>query len=231
MQHQIAGLLGGLLELFFPERCAACGREGGLLCAACRAGLRPFAPAAPPAGLDAVSVGWVFEGATQRAIHALKYGRRRRVAAALADALADAVPAAPAGAALVPVPLHAGRMAERGFNQSAELAVGLGRRWGAPVLDGRLARTRDTGHQAGLARRERLSNVAGAFEWRGASPPARVVLVDDVLTTGATLVACAEALRAAGCREVRGMVLAGALAPRAGTHRVKMREGNTRAEA
>lgn len=217
MAYRLAGLLDGLLDLFFPERCSACGREGGLLCAACRAGLRPYPPEAPPAGLDGVAVAWVFEGAVQRAVHALKYRGRRRVAGALAAALAEALAEAPAGAALVPVPLHAGRMAERGFNQSADLARHLGRRWGVPMLDGQLQRGRDTGHQAGLSRRERLANVAGAFVWHGAAPPPeRVVLVDDVLTTGATLVACAAALRAAGAREVRAVALARSIAPPAG---------------
>lgn len=237
MRHQIAGLLDRLLELLFPDRCTACGREGELLCAGCRVGLRSFPPQAAPAGLDGVAVGWVFEGAVQRAVHALKYGRQRRVAWALADALADALPNPYAGAALVPVPLHAGRMAERGFNQSTELAQRLGRHWSVPVLDGRLVRVRDTGHQAGLARKERLSNVAGAFIWCSAAPPpARVTLVDDVLTTGATLAACADALRAAGCREVRAVALAGAMAPRAitrrsGTHHVKITEDHQRVKA
>lgn len=220
MGYGLAGLIEGLLGLLFPDRCAACGRGGGLLCGGCRAGLRPYPTEGPPAGLDEVAVAWVYEGAVQRAVHVMKYGRRRRVARALADALADALGDAPPGAALVPVPLHGERLAERGFNQSAELALRLGRRWGRPVLDGSLERGRDTGHQAGLSRRERLSNVTGAFDWRGAGPPPeRVILVDDVLTTGATLAACAEALRAAGAREVRAVALARSIAPGGGARR------------
>jgi ComF family protein len=210
----LADLFGRLLDLLFPDRCAACGAGAGLLCGRCRARLRPYPPGdGPTPGLDGVAVAWLYEGPAQRAIHALKYGRRRRVADALADALADAVGAPPPGAALIPVPLHRGRLAERGFNQSAALAGRLARRWGLPVLDGPLARTRDTGHQAGLARRARLANVAGAFVWRGAPPPPKAILVDDVLTTGATLAACAAALRAAGAREVRAVALARSLAP------------------
>jgi ComF family protein len=159
-------------------------------------------------------VAWLYERPVRRAVHALKYRRRRRVAGALADALADALPGAPPGDALVPVPLHAGRLAERGFNQSEELARRLSARWQLPLRSEGLARARDTGHQAGLARRERLGNVAGAFVWRASGPPpARVILVDDVLTTGATLAACAAALRAAGAREVRAVALARSLAP------------------
>lgn len=201
----------GLLELIFPDRCASCGGgAGGLLCAACRAGLRPYPAEAPTAGLDAMAVAWIYDGAVRRAVHAMKYRRRRRVAGALADAMADGLPA-PLADALIPVPLHAGRLAERGFNQAEELARRLGRRWGLPLCVAGLERGRDTGHQARLGRDERQSNVAGAFVWRGPAPPPRVVLVDDILTTGATLAACAEVLRAAGAREVGAVALARSL--------------------
>jgi ComF family protein len=207
-------LVDGLLELLFPDRCLACDGCGSLFCAACRAKLRPYPPEEPTAGLDGVSVAWIYEGPVQRAVHRLKYGGQRRGARALAEALAEAIGAAPPGAALVPVPLHAARLRERGFNQSVELARVLGRRWRLPLLDNALARTRDTGQQAGLSRQARLSNVSRAFVWEnGAPPPRAIILVDDVLTTGATLAACAEALRAAGAHEVRGVALARSLAP------------------
>jgi ComF family protein len=138
----------------------------------------------------------------------------RRVAVPLGDLLADHLRAAPQPAdALMAVPLHAGRLAERGFNQSEELAARIARRSGLPLVPG-LARCRDTGHQASLGRRARKGNVEGAFVWASLTPPpARVLIVDDVLTTGATLVACGDALRAAGTREVRAVALARSLAP------------------
>lgn len=213
MPTWLARLYEGLLELIFPDRCAACGGAGGLLCPACRAGLRPYPPEGPTPGLDAMAVAWLYEGALRDAVHSLKYRRRRRVADALADALAAGLAPPPADA-LVPVPLHAERLAERGFNQAEDLARRLGRRWGLPVCASGLARSRDTGHQARLSRAARRGNVAGAFVWAGqAPPPRRALLVDDVLTTGATLAACAEALRAAGSREVRAVALARSLAP------------------
>lgn len=224
----IQQLLGWLLDLFFPERCAACGRPGALFCGACRRELRPYPPDETTAGLEAMTVAWLYERPVRRAVHALKYRRKRRVAGALADALADALATPPVGDALVPVPLHAGRLAERGFNQSEELARRLAARWRLPMRADGLARARDTGHQAGLSRRERLGNVVGAFVWRASEPPpARVILVDDVLTTGATLAACADALRAAGAREVRAVALARSLAPAAraaGAGRATMRK-------
>ncbi len=144
----------------------------------------------------------------------MKYSRLRRVAAPLGDLLADHLRERPQPAdALMAVPLHAGRLAERGFNQSEELAARLARRSGLPLVPG-LRRCRDTGHQASLSRRARKANIEGAFVWAvHAPPPARVLLVDDVLTTGATLAACADALRAAGTREVRAVALARSLAP------------------
>ncbi|NWF79066.1 MAG: ComF family protein [Chloroflexi bacterium] len=214
MWSRLTILSEAVLDLLFPDRCASCGRVGGLFCAACRAALRPYPPAPPPPGLDAVAVAWCYEGAVRRAVHTLKYRRRRRVAIALADALASSLADWPPGDALVPVPLHAERLAERGFNQSAELARQLALRWNMPLRADGLVRARDTGHQAHLGRRARLSNVAGAFVWRAPTPPpARVVLVDDVLTTGATLDACAAALRAAGAQQVSAVALARARAP------------------
>jgi ComF family protein len=159
-------------------------------------------------------VAWVYEGALRQAIHRMKYSRMRRVAAPLGDLLADHLRANPQPAdVLMAVPLHAGRLAERGFNQSAELAARIARRSGLPLLPG-LERCRDTGHQASLGRAARRGNVEAAFVWAVyAPPPERVLLVDDVLTTGATLAACADALRAAGTREVRAVALARSLAP------------------
>jgi ComF family protein len=213
MFYQIGWLFEELLGLIYPERCVVCGWAGGLICAPCRSRLEGYPPAPTPAGLDAMTVAWLYGDEARQAIHALKYRRQRRVALALADAMAGCLPAPPS-AALIPVPLHPRRMAERGFNQAEELARRLGWRWRMPVCAQGLMRGRATGHQARLGRQARQENVAGAFVWRARRPPpARVLLVDDVLTTGATLVACADALRAAGSREVRAVALARSLAP------------------
>lgn len=210
LRQFLADRLEQALAFIFPDRCVGCGGSGSLLCATCRATVQPCPIEAPPPGLDAMVVGWRYEGAIRQAIHALKYQRRRRVARVLAEALcADLRHVHLAGDVLMPVPLHAERLAQRGFNQSEELARHLGRRWHLPVRTGDLVRQRDTGHQARLGRCERLTNVAGAFVWRATTPPPeRVVLVDDVITTGATLGACAEALRAAGSRRIYAVALA-----------------------
>ena len=149
------------------------------------------------------------------AIHALKYAGKRRVAEPLGLLMAETyrrqarfrLPPD----ALLPVPLHARRQAERGYNQSALLARVVSRELGLPLVEDALARLRNTPQQVGLSGGERRKNVAGAFACMPGHPLVegrRLVLLDDVCTTGATLAACAETLLAAGAREVWGLALA-----------------------
>lgn len=136
-------------------------------------------------------------------VQALKYRRRRIVADALGDLLAERYPFT-TEAVLVPVPLHVARLRERGFNQALLLARALGRRRKLPVLPTALSRTRATRGQPGLGADARRRNLAGAFTVVDAAAIRKrhVVLVDDVLTSGATADACAAALLAAGASRV-----------------------------
>jgi ComF family protein len=181
---------------------ATVGREA--VCGRCRRGLPSF-----EAGF---SLG-PYEGGLRTLIHELKFRGRRRVAERLAALAApDAARAGllTSGAVLVPVPLHPRRREERGFNQSELLALALGRRSGLPVIADVLVRRKQTRSQTGLSAAQRRANVEGAFAVRGRGRVAgrAVVLVDDVVTTGATALACARALRDAGAREVRLLSLA-----------------------
>jgi ComF family protein len=140
-------------------------------------------------------------------VHALKYGGWTAVGAGMAERMARLAWPADVLAertALVPIPLARKRQRERGFNQSTLLAVELGRIWRVPVWESVVERARATSTQTRLTPGERLSNVAGAFrateDARSALRGAHIVLVDDVVTTAATLNACAETLFEAGAR-------------------------------
>ncbi len=149
------------------------------------------------------------DGAIRQAIHHLKYRRRRELAGALGQLLASICQEEHAPTdVVIPVPLHASRLQERGYNQAALLAQGLVACVPCALNETDLIRTRDTAPQVGLKARERKSNVLDAFVWRGASlDDVDVLLVDDVCTTGATLGACALALRRAGANSVRAVTL------------------------
>ncbi len=218
-----------LLDLLYPPRCAACGEPAPCgdapFCAACAEAVDPVPPgcvrcgmpgpdpicgacfAAPPA-FAGVQAGGLYGGPLADAIHALKYGGRPAVARPLGRWLAARV-ILPPGARVVPVPLARRRRVARGYDQAWLLAAHLARAAGRSRLPGALARRRETPPQVGRSRAERARNVAGAF----AADPRRVagldlVLVDDVVTTGATADAAAGALRRAGARSVTVVALA-----------------------
>jgi ComF family protein len=225
-------LLDPVLAVVFPSRCPACAAplpspRRGPLCDACWSALPrhrgpachcglPLAPGRLACGrcrrgLSAFTAGaslGPYEGTLRVAVHELKYRSRRRAADRISEAMLDdlRVRGVLAGAAvLVPVPLHPRRRRARGFNQSELLARELGRRSGIAVAAAALVRRQDTPPQTGLSAAARRANVRGAFAVRHRSQVSgrAVVLVDDVLTTGATAAACAQVLRAAGAREVR----------------------------
>jgi ComF family protein len=200
------------LPLDVGPGCAVCGApfpglDGTLPCDACRR--------APPPYAFARAVGAYRDG-LRAAIHALKYGRRPVVATPLGRLLAARAPAAlpvPAGEwaeGLVPVPLHPARLAERGFNQAELLAAPCGAGWRVPVLARALARIRPTRPQTELDADARRANVRDAFAVPRPADVAgrRLLLVDDVLTTGATAGAAARALREAGAAAVGVVILA-----------------------
>jgi ComF family protein len=160
--------------------------------------------------VGALRVSGYFDGPLRQAVHRLKFSGERYLAEPLGEILAATWNHGPLPAdALVTVPLHPKHEAARGYNQSLLLARAAGARLGLPVIDDGLRRVRETPPQMGLPREERLANVRGAFAWQSDRPcPARLVLVDDVMTTGATLAACAAALRQAGASHINALVLA-----------------------
>jgi ComF family protein len=208
-------LLRGLWELFAstlaPNRCAACDADVPVMTAFCRTCAATLTLPEAHAG-SAHRAAFAYGGAVARAITRLKFEGRPDLARPLAAALRR-VASLMKGDGLdvvVPVPLHPRRLVERGYNQSALLARPVARDLDARFLPRALLRTRETDPQAKLDRGQRLSNLEGAFAVHRARDVERrrVLVVDDVRTTGATLRACARALREAGALEVRTLVVA-----------------------
>lgn len=144
---------------------------------------------------DSAVVWGDFSGALRHAIHALKFEGRPRLGRELGRRMAEGKKHQLAHLdALVPMPLHAARLRERGYNQSVEIALGLADVLEVPVLEGWVERKKNTQQQASLRAEERLLNVRDAFVWkRHMDPGQQLGLVDDVVTTGATMRACIEA--------------------------------------
>ena len=230
MLPRLTKLKGMALDLLFPRWCVGCGKEGDFICPSCRQSLpRIMPPLCPRCGRPQSSailcpscVGWQaeidgirspfrFDGVIRQAIHELKYRNLRAIAGLFAQWLNDYLTSNPVpGEVLVPVPLHHKRLKERGYNQSSLLAQELVKLTNLPMVDDCLIRHRHSPPQARTATvDERRINVASAFSCRdGRLQGKKVLLIDDVSTSGATLDACARALKEAGAISVWGLVLA-----------------------
>ncbi len=224
--------LAAIQRFLLPNTCVACGRHiepdnpDNLICRLCisrmrwvRGGCARCAQPLPPVGpcrfcstwptalLSARSAVWL-TSEPRDVIHHLKYEGYRRLASEIGRIIARVVDPPP-GDALVAVPLGERRMRERGYNQAGSIAAELSKLWGIPQADRTLVRIRETPSQTALTPELRLANVAGAFAVTEGRPvPRSVILVDDVLTTGATLMAAATALVAGGARNVRAVTFA-----------------------
>jgi ComF family protein len=188
--------LSEVIAFLAPPLCWGCRapvRSGEPLCPPCRRGLRWLPRHAET--LEGVRM-WApvaYQGAARELVRALKFRSAQAVAAAMAAPIAAGAPAdLLRGATLVPVPLPPDRTRRRGYNQAAVLARAVAYRTGVPICEC-LARTRSRGTQVGRGRAQRLEAVAGSVRLCG-EPPPRPLLVDDVITTGATVAACAAVL-------------------------------------
>lgn len=222
----LRSLCGAVLETVLPADCLLCEqilafRQEGGVCPGCWNGL-PWSPRLLPPGRDRDTNGAgalaglasaiEYRDEARRLVHALKFERFDALGAPLGRRAAER--GAPALAALspfdviVPVPLHWTRRIRRGFNQADLLAAGVARAIGLPCDPSLLRRVRRGRRQRGLGRRARRGGFDGVFAGSGAARGLRVLVVDDVITTGATIEACAAALAAAGTRTVSGFCVA-----------------------
>jgi ComF family protein len=196
--------LGSIPRIEAPF-CARCGDEirnpTSDLCPRCQT---------VPLQIERIRSAVFYEGVLRRAVHKFKYEGITALAAPLGGLMTESWSrhALPTDV-VVPVPLHEDRLRERGFNQAALLARELSQEAGLPVDEETLVRHRSTASQVGLDAEERVTNVRGAFRCTSkALERRRVLLVDDLCTTGSTLEACAVALREGGASSVQGLTLA-----------------------
>ena len=219
-----------VVDFFFPPRCLGCGKTGSFLCDSCCHRLpRIFPPICNRCGrpestgtfcpacwgwqshIDGIRSPFRFDGVIRKAVHELKYRNLRAMAGQLASLLFHYLETNPiTGDLLVPVPLHSRRLRERGYNQSSLIAKELSKLTLLPVTEGCLTRVKNNPPQARTTSADqRQLNVADAFACTDQRLHGkRVILIDDVCTSGATLEACATALKSAGASSVWGLTLA-----------------------
>jgi len=227
---KVDGCLAAPLPWLFALRCLVCGERGsrGLdLCAACHAALPWQGPACrrcalplpqpgicgdclqQPPPLDRAHAAFDYAFPLDRLLPRLKFHGDFAAGRVLAQAMAERCALLPRPEAIIPLPLHRARLRRRGYDQALELAVPLARALRLPLLGGALRRSKTTTAQSRLDAAARQRNLRDAFVVADrATLPAHVVLVDDVMTTGATLHAAARALRAAGVQRVDAWVCA-----------------------
>jgi ComF family protein len=216
------GEMRWLVDLLLPPRCPGCGLEGAVLCENCAAPLgrrmeepagAPLgAPVSMPQGVSQLEWCAMYSGSVRDALHALKYRGERRLSEPLGEALAARWTRVARGGDLITwVPVHRSRRRERGFDQAEELARVMAARLGLPAVTC-LERHQRTTAQHALGQAERADNTSSAFVLaHGAQDAVRgrwVVLVDDILTTGATIHGCARVLEAAGALAVAAVTVA-----------------------
>lgn len=220
-------MVDGLIDAFLPARCRHCGAPGAALCEGCRArlpwNLRACRHCALPVGagdccrdcatapmFDAARAAFTLAAPIRETVHAMKYDADFGAAALLGDLLAQrlAAGAAPLPEVLLPVPLHPRRLRARGYNQALLLARALTRRLKLELHDEGARCLRVTADQIGQSAAQRRKNLRGAFAIDADLRGRRVALVDDVMTTGATLGELARACRRAGAARVEAWVVA-----------------------
>jgi ComF family protein len=218
------------LDLFFPPWCIGCGREGKYICDSCLQNLPLISPpicvtCGRPLTIDGTCPGciegkvdidgirapFLFDGVIRKAIHEFKYRNLKDISTSLAKFLHDFLLDSPLPVdVLVPVPIHRKRLRERGYNQSSLIARELSRMCGMPIIENCLIRKVNTPPQvrttSAIERRKNISNAFACINNRLEGK--KILLIDDVSTSGATLNTCAGVLKAAGAVSVWGLTIA-----------------------
>ena len=198
-------MLERFLQWVFPDYCLGCRRRGALVCAVCLANAPRYQDKPPSTGAHHLQICFLYTGIVRQALLLLKYCGQRRYAAVLAPVLVQQL--CVDYSCVVPLPAAPSRVAKRGYDQAVLLAEHVSRFTGVPLHTG-LARTRDTTAQAHLDRMQRQQNVAAAFAWNGPRMGGKILLVDDICTTGATLTEAISTLHKSGMTHVDVLVVA-----------------------
>lgn len=199
------GLIDSLLDKLVPHECVGCNQEGSLLCSACARLLRPAPIHEPGGNLLKLQSATLYDGIAKDLIWKLKSGGAQAAAAVMAHHMANLV-AKDQDYLIVPVPTATSRVRQRGYDQAKLLARALARQTRQRYADC-LAR-HGQAHQVGASRQARLSQIEGALRVKRRVQEARIVLVDDVTTTGATLESAALVLKQAGASHVEALTFA-----------------------
>jgi competence protein ComFC len=227
MKISVRTALDAAMDLLYPRKCVHCNAEGEFLCESCTEALETYPRescsrclvlmdrtgicslcAVEPSSLDRLYARWSFDDEARDAVHALKYGGVRAIAPLLGRMMAEKLAANRAQPdILVPVPLHGSRLRERGYNQAELLCREVSAILGLPFRTDLLTRVKRTEQQAMLRGNDRTRNVSNAFA-SGYANGLRVMIVDDVSTSGSTLFECARALKSSGATGVAAAVFA-----------------------
>lgn len=228
LQTKLVQIPDLLLDLLFPRFCVGCGTEGEFLCKSCIQELRELQPPfcsqcglpmngnriCPdcqnlPLAIDGIRSVYVHQGLVREIIHSIKYKNIKAMAKPLAKLLANYIESSPLSAdVFVAVPMHPKRLRKRGYNQPELLVNELSNLTGIPNKTELLIRTKNTTSQVSLTADDRRNNVNGAFQCKDqVFLGKKVLIIDDVCTTGATLNACAIALKEGGAASVWGLTL------------------------
>jgi len=159
--------------------------------------------------LDGVMSGWYFKNGMEDVIHSLKYDERAKLGLELGRHLGQIIPSNSFGKIdyIIPIPLHKVKLRERGYNQAEWIAKGIARSWDLPVYNSSLIRDRFTVSQTTLNKEDRKANMKNAFTVKNNTINASIILIDDVLTTGSTMSACASVLKNEGAKTVYGLTI------------------------
>ncbi len=210
--NPMAGWINSFLNLIFPLRCEVCKKASeAALCPECFGQIKFMKP---HLGIYSVSV---YEGVLRTAIHRFKFKKRKKLADPLGVLMVKYISQSPTFNVkevdlIIPVPLHRRRMRQRGFNQSSLLAGVLSKYFGIAVVEA-LERMKNTKPQFDLPKTERFKNITGAFKVTNSKAiyKKRILLLDDIYTTGATIAECSKALKIAGAKRVEVLTLSRAI--------------------